>query len=239
MAQASPNCCTTYKLLSAGRPRPSAAVKIDRGLPTGQRGRRPRIARTTLVSGASVARPCRSPARGHSFRLPAAWKEIPPPRDCRTCPLDPSLFRYIWRHSRAEQLFLLAVILASLPFYWVSLEVPKQIVNDAIQGRAFQDGKTVAKLFEWTVEPAGLPRRRPCHDLPGPGARADALSARPEPLVPPPRPRQRRLQVLHQRAQGHSRRAHAAADALRPVRAARCASGRRTSPPSSRPRPPA
>jgi putative ABC transport system ATP-binding protein len=65
--------------------------------------------------------------------------------------LDPSLFRYVWRHSRAEQLFLLAVILASLPFYWISLEVPKQIVNDAIQGRAFRDGKTVAKLFEWTV----------------------------------------------------------------------------------------
>ena len=65
--------------------------------------------------------------------------------------MDPSLFRYIWRHSRAEQLFLLAVILASLPFYWVSLEVPKQIVNDAIQGRAFRDGKTVAKLFEWSV----------------------------------------------------------------------------------------
>jgi putative ABC transport system ATP-binding protein len=65
--------------------------------------------------------------------------------------LDSSLFRYVWRHSKTEQLFLLFVILASLPFYWVSLEVPKQIVNDAIQGHAFKDGNTTAKLFEWSI----------------------------------------------------------------------------------------
>jgi putative ABC transport system ATP-binding protein len=61
--------------------------------------------------------------------------------------LDPNLFRYIWRHSRREQLFILFVIVASLPFYWISLDVPKRIVNDAIQGRAFQNGHT-ARLFE-------------------------------------------------------------------------------------------
>jgi len=65
--------------------------------------------------------------------------------------LDSSLFRYIWKNSRGEQIFLLLVILVSLPFYWISLEVPKQIVNDAIQGRAFRDGHATATLLEWTV----------------------------------------------------------------------------------------
>jgi putative ABC transport system ATP-binding protein len=61
--------------------------------------------------------------------------------------LDPNLFRYIWRHSRREQLIILLIITVSLPFYWISLDVPKRIVNDAIQGRAFQHGH-VAHLFE-------------------------------------------------------------------------------------------
>lgn len=65
--------------------------------------------------------------------------------------MDPSLFRYIWRHSRGEQVFLLLVILASLPFSWVLLEVPKQIVNEAIQGNAFQHGHLTAKVFVWSI----------------------------------------------------------------------------------------
>jgi putative ABC transport system ATP-binding protein len=59
------------------------------------------------------------------------------------------------------------VILASLPFYWISLEVPKQIVNDAIQGRAFKDGNTTAKLFEWTVTLPELFGGRELHLSPG------------------------------------------------------------------------
>ena len=65
--------------------------------------------------------------------------------------MEPRLFRYIWTHSRREQLLILAVILISLPFYWVSLDIPKRIVNDAIQGKAFKDGKATAKAFELAV----------------------------------------------------------------------------------------
>jgi putative ABC transport system ATP-binding protein len=64
--------------------------------------------------------------------------------------LEPRLFRYIWTHSRRDQLIVLAMILASLPFYWVSLDIPKQIVNEAIQGRAFK-GKETAVLFDWSI----------------------------------------------------------------------------------------
>jgi putative ABC transport system ATP-binding protein len=61
--------------------------------------------------------------------------------------VDPNLFRYIWKNSRREQIAILVSIAASLPFYWLSLDVPKRIVNEALGGEAFRDGKTEAKLF--------------------------------------------------------------------------------------------
>ncbi|HSI39311.1 MAG TPA: ABC transporter transmembrane domain-containing protein [Xanthobacteraceae bacterium] len=66
--------------------------------------------------------------------------------------MDSSLFRYVWRNSRGEQIFLLLVILASMPFYWISLEVPKQIVNDAIQGHAFRNGQATALLLPLSIQ---------------------------------------------------------------------------------------
>lgn len=66
-------------------------------------------------------------------------------------PLETNLFRYIWLKSRGEQLIVLAIILVSIPFYWASFDVPKRIVNDAIQGGAFKDGKTTATLLDFTL----------------------------------------------------------------------------------------
>jgi putative ABC transport system ATP-binding protein len=70
--------------------------------------------------------------------------------------LDPSLYRYIWRHSRGEQIFLLLVILVSLPFNWIALEIPKHIVNDAIQDGAFKARSEEVSLIDWTVYPYDL-----------------------------------------------------------------------------------
>lgn len=61
-------------------------------------------------------------------------------------------FAYVWHHSRREQLIVLFLVAASLPFYWVSLDIPKRIVNDAIQGRAFADGVAQARIFDLTFE---------------------------------------------------------------------------------------
>ncbi|HXF54967.1 MAG TPA: ABC transporter ATP-binding protein/permease [Hyphomicrobiaceae bacterium] len=61
--------------------------------------------------------------------------------------MDTNLFRYVWRHSRREQLVVLSLILLSLPFYFASLDVPKTIVNEALQGRAFAEGNNTAVLF--------------------------------------------------------------------------------------------
>ena len=62
--------------------------------------------------------------------------------------IDKSFFRYVWRNSRREQITILAVVLASLPLYFWSLDLPKSIVNDAIQGRAFKNGSATIKAFK-------------------------------------------------------------------------------------------
>src|SRR5690606_11023906 len=51
--------------------------------------------------------------------------------------LDTNLFRYVWHHSRREQILILLLILMLLPLYFASLDIPRLIVNDALQGRAF------------------------------------------------------------------------------------------------------
>lgn len=65
--------------------------------------------------------------------------------------MDPSLFRYVWRHSKREQLVILTVILLSLPFYFASFDVPKRIISDALQGKAFASGNAVVTFFQFDV----------------------------------------------------------------------------------------
>lgn len=62
-----------------------------------------------------------------------------------------NFFRYVWMHSRREQLFVLFLVVISLPFYWWSLDVPKRIVNEGIQGSVFENGVTEARLFQYTL----------------------------------------------------------------------------------------
>ena len=48
--------------------------------------------------------------------------------------MENSIFRYILRYSSPQQLYLVVVTVASYPFLFMSLELPKIIVNEAIQG---------------------------------------------------------------------------------------------------------
>ena len=48
--------------------------------------------------------------------------------------MDQSLFAFIWKHSKRDQIILLFVTLATFPILYVSLELPKRIINDAIGG---------------------------------------------------------------------------------------------------------
>jgi putative ABC transport system ATP-binding protein len=53
--------------------------------------------------------------------------------------LDPSIYRFILRHSLRQQLLLLLLTLLSFPFLYYSLDLPKTIVNRAIGGKQFPE----------------------------------------------------------------------------------------------------
>lgn len=46
--------------------------------------------------------------------------------------MDRSLFRFVWKHSKMQQLYLLMLVLAQVPFNYMLYDVPKNIVNRAI-----------------------------------------------------------------------------------------------------------
>ncbi len=48
--------------------------------------------------------------------------------------MENSLFQFIWKYSKRNQLMLLAVTLMTFPILYLSLELPKRIINDAIGG---------------------------------------------------------------------------------------------------------
>ncbi|MCA0919297.1 ABC transporter transmembrane domain-containing protein [Pseudooceanicola nanhaiensis] len=48
--------------------------------------------------------------------------------------MEKSIFSYIWKYSKYDQVKLLLVTLIAFPVMYVSLELPKRIINDAIGG---------------------------------------------------------------------------------------------------------
>ncbi|MHC5654206.1 ABC transporter transmembrane domain-containing protein [Stappia sp. ICDLI1TA098] len=51
--------------------------------------------------------------------------------------MEKSLFNFIWRYSKRQQMVILLITIVSYPVTYVLLELPKLIVNDAIQGENF------------------------------------------------------------------------------------------------------
>ena len=51
--------------------------------------------------------------------------------------MERGVFQFVFRYSKTQQLVLILVTLASLPFYFFSLDIPKQIVDKAIRGSDF------------------------------------------------------------------------------------------------------
>lgn len=43
--------------------------------------------------------------------------------------MEPSLYRYILNHSKKDQIGLVLLSLASLPLIYITLELPKKIIN--------------------------------------------------------------------------------------------------------------
>ncbi|MCW5606124.1 MAG: ABC transporter ATP-binding protein, partial [Burkholderiales bacterium] len=57
--------------------------------------------------------------------------------------MEGSLYRFVLRHSPVETALVCALTLASLPIYYLGLDVPKNIMNQAILGRGMQYPTTV------------------------------------------------------------------------------------------------
>ncbi len=51
--------------------------------------------------------------------------------------MDKSITRYIWTHTRGQQLWILFIVLVSMIPYYMSFDLPKLIVNGPIQGDGF------------------------------------------------------------------------------------------------------
>ena len=51
--------------------------------------------------------------------------------------MEKSLFGFIWKYSARQQIFILMVTVLTYPVVYVLLELPKLIVNDAVQGDNF------------------------------------------------------------------------------------------------------
>ncbi|MGB5253376.1 MAG: ABC transporter transmembrane domain-containing protein [Sedimenticolaceae bacterium] len=51
--------------------------------------------------------------------------------------MENGIFKFIWRYSRRQQLTILAMTLCYMPLLYIALELPKHIVNDAIDGKDF------------------------------------------------------------------------------------------------------
>src|SRR3954464_14216451 len=54
--------------------------------------------------------------------------------------MERNLFKYIWRHSWRDQVYILVIVAMLQVFYFISLDLPKRIVNDGIRGDAFKNG---------------------------------------------------------------------------------------------------
>ncbi|VCU61971.1 ABC transporter, permease protein [Tritonibacter mobilis] len=53
-------------------------------------------------------------------------------QDPRSRPIERSLFHFIWKYSKRDQLILLVVTACLFPLLYLTLELPKRIINDAI-----------------------------------------------------------------------------------------------------------
>lgn len=52
--------------------------------------------------------------------------------------MEPNLSKYIWMHTRPQQVWVLAVVLLSMIPFFLALDLPKQIVNGPITGGGFE-----------------------------------------------------------------------------------------------------
>jgi len=66
--------------------------------------------------------------------------------------MERNLLRYIWNHTRPQQIWVLLVVLGSMVPYFLSLDLPKQIINGPIQGGGFEDANSAQPFMEFSID---------------------------------------------------------------------------------------
>src|SRR5256885_10987923 len=66
--------------------------------------------------------------------------------------MERSLFRFIIQFSKRDQLLVVPLVLASMVVYYLSVDLPKTIINQAIQGVSFPSSDSVKHLFGFDLE---------------------------------------------------------------------------------------
>ncbi len=77
------------------------------------------------------------------FRALLGWlqhKERPDPRPSTVRGLDSSLFKAVLRYSKKQQALMIILSLVAMPILYLTLELPKQIVNSALNADRFPVG---------------------------------------------------------------------------------------------------
>src|SRR2546421_11601975 len=67
-------------------------------------------------------------------------------------PMERSLFGFIIRYSKRDQLLIVPLVVASMVVYYLSLDLPKTIINQAIQGVSFPSADSVKRFLGLDLE---------------------------------------------------------------------------------------
>jgi putative ABC transport system ATP-binding protein len=65
--------------------------------------------------------------------------------------MERNLFKYIWTHSKRQQVWILVIVALSMPTYFLAFDIPKQIVNGPIQGAGFETPDATQKVLPIVV----------------------------------------------------------------------------------------
>ena len=69
--------------------------------------------------------------------------------------MDNRLSRYIWKHTKKQQIWILWIVAISMIPYFLSFDLPKQIVNGPIQGEGFESEGATQLFMHMDVDIPG------------------------------------------------------------------------------------
>ena len=69
--------------------------------------------------------------------------------------IDKNVFKYTWRHTKPQQVWILIVVLASMVPLFMSLDLPRQIINGPIQGSGYEEPGALLTYFQFEIPVPG------------------------------------------------------------------------------------